>query len=81
MNIDFLAICGGGVHNQTLMSAIQSSLPNCVVKSTSAIGVDPDYLEAMMFAWLAQQAMHKKSLDLRQITASSKPAILGVVYE
>lgn len=79
-SIQMVAICGGGAHNQTLLRVLQSLLPQIEVLSTQALGVDPDYLEAMMFAWLAHQTLNRKHLDLRQITGAKKPAILGAIY-
>lgn len=73
-------LCGGGVHNATLFNALRRRMPHCVIESTNAVGVHPDYLEAMMFAWLADKALTSTKLDLSRITGSTKPAILGVVY-
>ena len=39
-----------------------------------------DYLEAMMFAWLAAQTLNKTPVDLRAITGSKKSAVLGAIY-
>ncbi len=75
-----LAICGGGVHNHALLKALSAQLPDQVVASTSAIGVDPDFLEAMMFAWLAAQTVNQIPIDLTRITGAKHPAILGAIY-
>ncbi|WP_185076741.1 anhydro-N-acetylmuramic acid kinase, partial [Pseudomonas frederiksbergensis] len=48
-----LLVCGGGAHNQTLMKRLAELLPDANVSSTAAYGVDPDWVEAMAFAWLA----------------------------
>lgn len=78
--ISQVAICGGGAHNRVLMSALQSELSGVLVDSTSKFGVDPDFLEAMMFAWLADKALNHTPLDLRHITGARKSAILGAIY-
>lgn len=75
-----LYLCGGGTHNRTLQQTIHTLLPEVAVNSVALVGVSPDYLEAMMFAWLAAQTMNKKAVDLRTITGSTKSAILGAVY-
>jgi len=75
-----VALCGGGVHNKFLCEQLKQALPLCWVDSTKALGVDPDYLEAMMFAWFAQQTIQNKIIDLTQITGASKPAVLGAIY-
>ena len=78
--IKHLYLCGGGTHNLALQQKLASLLPETEVQSAEAIGVDPDYLEAMMFAWLAAQTINQKPVDLRSITGSTKPAILGAIY-
>lgn len=75
-----LLVCGGGVHNQTLLKSIQAHLPAYQVVNTAQFGVDPDFLEAMMFAWLASQTLAHHALDLQWITGASKPAVLGAIY-
>lgn len=73
-------LCGGGAHNKTLVAELQRQLPACVVKSTEAIGISPDFIEAMMFAWLAEKTMQQTPVALGAITGAKKPAILGAIY-
>ncbi|WP_058535288.1 anhydro-N-acetylmuramic acid kinase [Legionella saoudiensis] len=75
-----LFLCGGGTHNLALKQMIQELLPEIVVKSVADAGISPDYLEAMLFAWLAAQTINQQPLDLGAITGSKKPAILGAIY-
>lgn len=75
-----LFICGGGVHNTALMHAIQAALPEVKVQATDAAGISSDYLEAMLFAWLASQTLQQKPIDLRDITGSHAPVLLGAIY-
>ena len=71
--------CGGGVHNEYLMSRISTKLDkNCL--TTRELGVDPDYLEAICFAWLAYKRVSGIKFDMRQITGSKKKVYLGKVY-
>lgn len=76
----YAVICGGGVHNQVLMEALQLLLPEIQVVSTKAFNVDPDFLEALMFAWLAEKRLTNTSLNLSYITGAKHPAILGAIY-
>ncbi len=76
-----LALCGGGAHNQAMLTRIQKLLPEVAVTSTQALGIDPDFLEAMMMAWLADQALNGKHLNLTHITGAAKPIILGAIYQ
>jgi anhydro-N-acetylmuramic acid kinase len=75
-----LFLCGGGAHNLLLQQILSDYLPHIAVKSSADAGVDPDYLEAMLFAWMAAQTINHKALDLRAITGSRQPAILGAIY-
>lgn len=75
-----LYLCGGGAHNLVLFKRLQVLLPDLSVASVAELGISPDYLEAMMFAWLAAQTLQKKTVDLRSITGSKSKEILGAIY-
>ncbi len=75
-----LFICGGGAHNDDLLERIQRHLPNTSVQTTSALGIHPQLSEAFLMAWLAKQTIERKPVDLRNITGSTQPCILGGVY-
>ena len=79
-SIQRLALCGGAAHNSVLLTKIQTLLPDVAVKSSQNMGLDPDFLEAMMFAWLAHQTISGIPLDLRHITGAKKKVILGAIY-
>ena len=72
--------CGGGVHNPLLMARLQALLPDAVVQSTAALGLDPDYVEAMGFAWLARRTLAGLRGNLPAVTGARGPRVLGVVY-
>jgi anhydro-N-acetylmuramic acid kinase len=78
--LDDVFVCGGGVHNALLMQHLQRLLP-CPVQSTAVLGVDPDYVEAMAFAWLAQQCMEGKPGNVVEVTGAKGPRILGAIYQ
>lgn len=73
-------VCGGGVHNQHLIARIAALLPRARVESTAMHGVDPDFLEAMAFAWLARQTLAGLPGNLPGVTGARGPRVLGVVY-
>lgn len=73
-------LCGGGTHNLELHKSLKQLLPDSIINSVSSLGVDPDYLEAMMFAWLASQSINLIPVDLQTITGSSRQQILGAIY-
>ena len=72
--------CGGGVHNPLLMARLQALLPGAVVESTATAGLDPDYVEAMGFAWLARRTLAGLAGNLPAVTGARGPRVLGVVY-
>lgn len=73
-------LCGGGAHNQSLRSRLSALLPDCTVQTTNALGIDGDFLEAIAFAWLAQQNLNGIPASLPQVTGARHPRILGAVY-
>lgn len=75
-----ILICGGGVHNSALLHTLARLSPDIKVASTASIGVDPDFLEASMFAWLAEKTLNKVAVDLQQITGSCCSVILGSIF-
>lgn len=75
-----LYVCGGGAHNSVLMAAIAKKLPSCQVDSTAALGIDPDWVEAVAFAWMARMRVLGRAIDTRAFTGAAKPVILGGVY-
>jgi len=75
-----LLVCGGGVHNPLLMSGLAQHLPDCVVESTMAVGLDPDLVEAVCFAWLAQRRLDGLAGNLPSVTGAHQAVVLGGIY-
>ena len=73
-------LCGGGAHNQALHNRLAALLAGSSLQTTATLGVDGDYLEAIAFAWLAQQALQGKPANLPQVTGAKHPCILGAIY-
>lgn len=74
-------VCGGGLHNRHLMQRLQSLLPDCTLASTAELGVDPDYVEAIAFAWLARQTIDGRTGNLPSVTNACDSAILGGIFQ
>ncbi len=72
--------CGGGVHNAGLMTALGRALPEAVVESSAAHGLDPDFVEAMAFAWLARETLAGRPGNLPAVTGATGLRVLGAVY-
>ena len=74
-------ICGGGAHNQALLNNLENALPGCLIQLTDKLGIDADWLEAIAFAWLAQQTIHGQPANLPGATGARHPCILGAIYQ
>jgi anhydro-N-acetylmuramic acid kinase len=77
---ELLVVCGGGALNDYLMQRLQSHLPSARVCSSAALGVAPTEVEALAFAWLAQQAVLRKTASIASVTGAQGARILGAVY-
>ena len=75
-----LLVCGGGVHNPVLLARIAARLPGVAVESTALHGVDPDFVEAMGFAWLARETLAGRPGNLPTVTGAAGPRILGAIH-
>ncbi|MCE5984418.1 anhydro-N-acetylmuramic acid kinase [Pseudomonas sp. LF19] len=75
-----LLVCGGGAHNSVLMQRLATLLPNARVSSTAACGVDPDWVEAMAFAWLAHCCLEHIPANRPSVTAARGLRVLGAIY-
>jgi anhydro-N-acetylmuramic acid kinase len=73
-------LCGGGAHNLALRRSLSLLLNEVPVLSTNELNVNPDFVEAMMFAWLAEKNLTNKALNWHPITGAKHPAILGAIY-
>ena len=73
-------LCGGGVHNDFLCGEINKQSKKRV-STTFELGIDPDYVEAICFGWLAKQRIENKSFNLSEITGSKGEVYLGRIYK
>ena len=73
-------VCGGGSHNTYLMERIEAHSGAYQVATTRDLGIDPDWIEAAAFAWLAYARINGQRFDLRSITGSESEVPLGVIY-
>jgi anhydro-N-acetylmuramic acid kinase len=73
-------VCGGGVHNEDLLRRLRAKLSNSVISSTRDEGLDPDWVEAAAFAWLAMRTMKNKSGNLPSVTGASRKVVLGAIH-
>jgi anhydro-N-acetylmuramic acid kinase len=73
-------LCGGGARNQFLVERLALALPDCAVITTAALGLDPDFVEASAFAWLARERINLRVGSVPTVTRAQKASILGGIY-
>jgi len=73
-------ICGGGAHNGDLMDRLRRQIAPASVASTSAVGMDPDWVEAVTFAWLAHRTLEGLAGNAPAVTGARGPRVLGGIY-
>ena len=72
-------VCGGGALNDYLVTRLQAHLPRCTVETTASLGLDPTWVEAVAFAWLARQTLMGETGNLPAVTGANKGVVLGQV--
>ncbi len=78
---DAVYVCGGGAANATLMTLLSEELAGRAdVASTEALGVPPNQVEALAFAWLAQRFNEREAGNLAGVTGARGPRVLGALY-
>jgi anhydro-N-acetylmuramic acid kinase len=80
-NADEVLVCGGGAHNLDLLQRLRHLLPDKKVDSTFKAGLDPDWVEGILFAWLARERIAGRPQDTTLITGARTPVLLGDVFE
>jgi anhydro-N-acetylmuramic acid kinase len=73
-------LCGGGARNSALVSRLQQASPQCLIQKTEVLGIAADWMEAIAFAWLAQQTMQLRPGNLPTVTGARHACVLGAIY-
>jgi len=80
-----LIVCGGGARNIALLDLFKLTA-NEVFKNSleivtsDALGIDPQLVEGLAFAWLAWAHKEKRPANLPAVTGAKGPRILGACY-
>ncbi len=72
--------CGGGSHNSDLMRRLRTALAGVRIETTTALGIAPDFVEAVAFAWLAHAALEGETSSRASVTGARGDRVLGAVY-
>lgn len=77
-------VCGGGAYNKYLMQQLQEALAirnlTAALESTDALGISPNHVEALAFAWLAHRFSERQAGNLPAVTGAKGSRILGALY-
>lgn len=79
-NVKDVAVCGGGAYNEDLLQRLRLALPQCHIDTTIRWGIDPAWVEATAFAWLARQRLRSIATNIPAVTGARAPVSLGGVY-
>lgn len=74
-------VCGGGAHNKQLMNRLAQLVKPSTVNTTDKLGIHPDWVEAVTFAWLARQTINGRSSSLPSVSGAKGARILGGIYQ
>ena len=72
--------CGGGVRNRELMRRLARHLDPVPLGTTAEAGLDPAWVEAAAFAWLAARRLDGLAGNLPSVTGARESASLGAIY-
>ncbi|NML63206.1 anhydro-N-acetylmuramic acid kinase [Massilia sp. RP-1-19] len=79
--VDAVYVCGGGAYNGTLLRELAAALGGKTrVESTAVLGVAPNRVEALAFAWLGYRFTQREAGNLPAVTGAKGPRILGALY-
>jgi anhydro-N-acetylmuramic acid kinase len=75
-----LYVCGGGAHNAGLLASLAGLLAPSRVASTAELSLDPDFVEAIAFAWFAKRTLEGLTSSAGSVTGARGARILGGVF-
>ena len=78
--VDEIYLCGGGARNCLLVADLQALLIGKKIATTDELGIGVDWLEAVAFAWLAQQTINNNPSNLPSVTGAKGLRVLGAIY-
>lgn len=78
--VEEVYICGGGARNTDLMRRLYRKLQPAALDTTAALGLDPEWVEAAAFAWLAWRTMAGLAGNIPAVTGAGSEVILGGIY-
>jgi anhydro-N-acetylmuramic acid kinase len=80
-HIDEVYVCGGGAFNKALLARLASLTKPAKLSTTTELGIDPQSVEALAFAWLAYKRVNLEPANLPSVTAAKGLRILGALHK
>jgi anhydro-N-acetylmuramic acid kinase len=75
-----VVVCGGGAYNPTLMAPLAEACAPRPVVGSASLGVAPEHVEALAFAWLARAHLRGEAGNLPAVTGARGARVLGALY-
>jgi len=73
-------VCGGGARNTDLMRRLFRKLEPAALDTTAVLGIEPEWVEAAAFAWLAWRSMEQLAGNIPAVTGAEREVVLGGIY-
>lgn len=74
-----IVLGGGGAHNGTLLGMLRRAFPVQTIQTQEDLGWDSDAKEAVAFAIIARETMHRRSGNIPSATGARQAVPLGAV--
>ena len=79
--VDEIYLCGGGACNEALVERLRHLLQPRPVATTAALGLAPEWVEGVAFAWLARETLLGRCGNLPSVTGATQAAVLGAIHQ
>lgn len=72
-------VCGGGAYNEDLMARLRAAMPERRVETTAVLGIAPECVEPVAFAWLAYRRVRGLPGNRPEVTGARVALCLGAL--
>ena len=73
-------LCGGGIYNTQLALRLEALIHPTILATTKVLGIEPEWVEAAGFAWLAKQTLECKAVKTKTVTGAEENQVLGAIF-